>query len=218
MRACGWQLIGVRLGQSRFEKVSFGRKSGLKRTLAEPRKPHFPLASLIFSPASLIFPLASLIFRSQASFFSPASPIFRSQALFPARHTPLFRLISLHERRSRNMMARVVRRELSALSNFIPAVKRSPKTSFQQPFVPQTPPPGRTGGRRGGASMVSLPRKRFQCMFRRVRTRTQCTSQKASFRRMLTSARVIPSPSRMTGVGDVQHFGATLLKIIMPSA
>ena len=55
------------------------------------------------------------------------------------------------------MMARVVRRELSALSNLIRAVKRSPKTSFQQPFVPQTPPPGRTGGRRGGASMVSLP-------------------------------------------------------------
>ena len=68
-----------------------------------------------------------------------------------------FRLNSLHERRSRNMMARVVRRELSVLSNLIPAVKRSPKTSFQQPFVPQTLPPGRTGGRRGGASMVSLP-------------------------------------------------------------
>ena len=55
------------------------------------------------------------------------------------------------------MMARVVRRELSVLSNLIRAVKRSPKTSFQQPFVPQTPPPGRTEGRRGGASMVSLP-------------------------------------------------------------
>ena len=55
------------------------------------------------------------------------------------------------------MTARVVRRELSALSNLIRAVKRSPKTSFQQPFVPQTPPPGRTKGRRGGASMVSLP-------------------------------------------------------------
>ena len=55
------------------------------------------------------------------------------------------------------MTARVVRRELSALSNLIQAVKRPPKTSFQQPFVPQTLPPGRTGGRRGGASMVSLP-------------------------------------------------------------
>ena len=55
-----------------------------------------------------------------------------------------FRLNSLHERRRRNMMARVVRRELSVLSNLIPAVKRSPKTSFQQPFVPQTLPPGRT--------------------------------------------------------------------------
>ena len=70
---------------------------------------------------------------------------------------PPFRLISLHERRSRNMMARIERRELSALSNFIRTVKRPPKTSFKQPFVPQTLPPGRTGGRRGGASMVSLP-------------------------------------------------------------
>ena len=66
------------------------------------------------------------------------------------------------------MMARVVRRELAVLSNFIPTVKRFSETSFQQPFVPQTPPPGRTEGRRGGASMVSLPRKRFQCTFRRV--------------------------------------------------
>ena len=71
------------------------------------------------------------------------------------------------------MTARVVRRELSALSNLIRTVKRSPETSFQQPFVPQTLPPGCTGGRRGGASMVSLPRKRFQCMFRRVRAGTK---------------------------------------------
>ena len=63
-----------------------------------------------------------------------------------------FRLISPHERQSRNMMARVVRRELSALSNLIRAVKRSPKTSSREPFVPQTLPPGRTEGRRGGAS------------------------------------------------------------------
>ena len=70
---------------------------------------------------------------------------------------PPFRLISLHERRSRNMMARVVQRELSVLSNLIRAVKRSPETSSREPFVPQTPPPGHTSGRRGGASMVSLP-------------------------------------------------------------
>ena len=63
-----------------------------------------------------------------------------------------FRLSSLHERRSRNMTARVVRRGLSPTSNLIRTVKRSPKTSFQQPFVPQTLPPGRTEGRRGGAS------------------------------------------------------------------
>ena len=56
------------------------------------------------------------------------------------------------------MMARVMRRELSVLSNLIRAVKRSPKTSSREPFVPQTLPPGRTEGRRGGASMVSLPR------------------------------------------------------------
>ena len=68
-----------------------------------------------------------------------------------------FCLNSLHERRSRNMMARVVRRELSLSSNLIRAVKRSPKTSSREPFVPQTLPPGRTSGRRGGASMVSLP-------------------------------------------------------------
>ena len=66
-------------------------------------------------------------------------------------------LISLHERRSRNMMARIEGRELSPTSNLIPTVKRSPKTSSREPFVPQTLPPGRTGGRRGGASMVSLP-------------------------------------------------------------
>ena len=125
-------------GREMLEKVSFGQKSGLKRTLAEPRKPHFSLASPIF--------------RSQASFFRLQASFFRLQALFSTRHTPLFRLISLHERRSRNMTARVVRRELSALSNLIRTVKRSPKTSFQQPFVPQTPPPGRTEGRRGGAS------------------------------------------------------------------
>ena len=62
------------------------------------------------------------------------------------RFRPPLRLISPHERRSRNMTARVVRRELAVLSNLIRAVKRSPKTSFQQPFVPQTLPPGRTGG------------------------------------------------------------------------
>ena len=75
-----------------LEGVSFGRKSGLKHTLAEPRKPHFPLASLIFSPAS---------------------PIFRLQALFSTRHTPLFRLISLHERQRRNMTARIEGRRLA---------------------------------------------------------------------------------------------------------
>ena len=85
-------------GREMLEKVSFGQKNGLKRTLAEPQKSHFPPKSPIFRP--------------QASFF-------RSQALFPARHAPLSRLISLHERRSRNMMARVVQPELSALSNFI---------------------------------------------------------------------------------------------------
>ena len=136
-------------GREMLEVVSFGQKSGLKRTLAEPRKPHVP----------------------------PESPIFRSQALFPARHTPLFHLnspherrsrnmtariggrscppfhlISFHERRSRNMTARIERRELSVLSNLIRTVKRSPKTSSREPFVPQTPPPGRTSGRRGGAS------------------------------------------------------------------
>ena len=62
------------------------------------------------------------------------------------------------------MTARVVRRELSVLSNLIRAVKRSLKTSFQQPFVPQTLPPGRTGGRRGGASMVSLPRSGYSAL------------------------------------------------------
>ena len=62
------------------------------------------------------------------------------------------------------MMARVVRRELSVLSNLIRTVKRSPKTSFQQPFVPQTLPPGCTGGRRGGASMVSLPSSGYSAL------------------------------------------------------
>ena len=101
MRACGWQLIGVRFGRGRFEGVSFLQKNGLKRTLFEPRKthfsarkPHFPTTSLIFSPASPNF-------RPKASFF-------RLQASFSARHAPLSRLISPHERRSRNMMARIV--------------------------------------------------------------------------------------------------------------
>ena len=150
-------------GCEMLEEFSFLQKNGLKRTLAEPRKPHFSLASPIF--------------RSQASFFRLQASFFRLQALFSTRHTPLFRLISLHERRSRNMMARiggrfrpplrlnslherrsrnmmarVVQHELSALSNLIRTVKRSLKTSFQQPFVPQTLPPGRTEGRRGGAS------------------------------------------------------------------
>ena len=74
-------------GREMLEKVSFLQKNGLKRTLAEPRKPHFPSASLIFHP--------------QASFF-------RLQALCSARHAPLSRLISPHERRSRNMTARIV--------------------------------------------------------------------------------------------------------------
>ena len=89
-----------------LEKVSFGQKNCLKRTLAEPRKPHLPPESPISRPQAsffrlqALFPLASPIFRPQASFF-------RLQALCSARHASLFRLISPHERRSRNMTARI---------------------------------------------------------------------------------------------------------------
>ena len=156
-------------GREMLEEFSFLQKNGLKRTLTEPRKPHFFACKPYFPPKSLIFSPASPIFRPKASFFRLQAPFFRLQASFSARHAPLsrlislhkrrsrnmtarigghfrppLRLISLHERRSRNMMARVVRRELVVISNLIRAVKRPPKTSFQQPFVPQTPPPGRT--------------------------------------------------------------------------
>ena len=103
-----------------------------------------------------------------------AKPFFHWQSTRAARRITwqlsltFFALISLHERRSRNMMARAVRRELSHPSNFIPTVKRSPETLPREPFVPQTLPPGRTEGRRGGASMVSLPRKELQYTARRV--------------------------------------------------
>ena len=116
MRACGWQLIVVKMGVKCLKGLVFCRKAAKVERTTSPGSP---------------------IFRSQTSFF-------RLQTLFSARHTPLFHLISLHERRSRNMMARVVRRELAVISNLIRAVKRSPKTSFQQPFVLQTLPPGRT--------------------------------------------------------------------------
>ena len=66
-------------GREMLEKVSFGQKK----------------AKIERSPSP-----ESLIFRPQASFF-------RLQALCSARHASLFRLISPHERRSRNMTARI---------------------------------------------------------------------------------------------------------------
>ena len=79
-----------------------------------------------------------------------------------------FRLNSLHERRSRNMMARAVRRELSVLSNFIPAVKRPPKTSFREPFVPQTPHRDARRAAGAGRQWLACPAPSFRCTYRRV--------------------------------------------------
>ena len=107
-----------------LEKVSFGQKNCLKRTLAEPRKPHLPPESPISRPQASFFRLQAPFFARKPH-FSLASPISRPPCL-------IFRLISLHERRSRNMTAHIEGRELSVLSNLIPAVKRSPKTSFER--------------------------------------------------------------------------------------
>ena len=38
-------------GREMLEKVSLWQKNGLKRTLAEPRKPHFPARKPYFPPA-----------------------------------------------------------------------------------------------------------------------------------------------------------------------
>ena len=93
-------------GCEMLKGVSFGQENGLKRTLSEPRKPHFPPESLIFSPASPIF-------RPKASFFRLQALFSARKPHFPPAIPPLFRLISLHERRSRNMMTRIGGRELA---------------------------------------------------------------------------------------------------------
>ena len=157
--------------KAKIERVPSTKSPLARLTTAKPRP--FPPPQTSFSARRApLFRLISLHerrsrnmtarivghFRPPFRLISPHERRIRNMtARIGGRFRPPLRLISLHERRSRNMMARVVRRELSVLSNLIRTVKRSPKTSFQQPFVPQTLPPGRTLGRRGGASMVSLP-------------------------------------------------------------
>ena len=86
--------------------------------------------------------LEGLVFFAEKRFKTharraPKASFFRLQAPFSARHAPLSRLISLHERRSRNMTARIEGRGL-AISARQQLNRRRARLFW--PFPPTLPP------------------------------------------------------------------------------